>query len=59
MEKTYKKTLFIFRRDLRLDDNLGLLYALEHSAEVIPCFIFTPIQLENNAYRSDHCVQYK
>jgi len=58
MIKQYKKTLFIFRRDLRLEDNSGLISALEHSHEVIACFIFNPVQLTDNAYRSDHCVQF-
>lgn len=35
----YKKSLFIFRRDLRLEDNTGLVYALKNSDKVIPCFI--------------------
>jgi len=35
----YKRALFIFRRDLRLEDNSGLIYALKNSNEVIPCFI--------------------
>lgn len=53
-----KKTLFIFRRDLRLTDNTGLIFALKHAKEVIPCFIFTPQQIEHNPYRSDHCLQF-
>ncbi len=53
-----QKCLFIFRRDLRLYDNTGLIYALEHSKSVIPCFIFTPEQIDKNPYRSDHCVQF-
>ena len=36
----FKKSLFIFRRDLRLDDNTGLIAACTQSDEVIPCFIF-------------------
>ena len=36
---SYKKSLFLFRRDLRLEDNTGLIYALKNSHEVIPCFI--------------------
>lgn len=52
-----KTSLFIFRRDLRVHDNTALLYALEHSQVVIPCFIFTPEQIEHNPYRSDHCLQ--
>lgn len=35
-----EKSLFIFRRDLRLEDNTGLISALGQAAEqVIPCFI--------------------
>ena len=35
-----EKSLFIFRRDLRLEDNTGLISALSQDAEqVIPCFI--------------------
>ncbi len=44
----YKKAIFIFRRDLRLEDNKGLLYALEHSQEVLPIFIFDPRQIDKN-----------
>lgn len=54
----FARSLFIFRRDLRLDDNRGLLYALEHSQTVIPCFIFTPQQFDRNPYRSDSCVKF-
>ena len=36
----YKKTLFIFRRDLRIEDNIGLIESLQNSEEVIPCFIY-------------------
>lgn len=50
--------LFLFRRDLRLDDNTGLLFALSESKQVIPAFIFTPEQIENNPYRSDHCLRF-
>ena len=36
----YKKSLFIFRRDLRIQDNIGLIESLQNSKEVIPCFIY-------------------
>ena len=36
----YKKSLFIFRRDLRIEDNIGLIESLQNSKEVIPCFIY-------------------
>ncbi len=52
------KTLFIFRRDLRLEDNIGLISALRDSDCVIPCFIFTPEQTEENPYRSNACLQF-
>ncbi len=35
-------TLFWFRRDLRLEDNAGLLKALKSEAPVVPIFIFDP-----------------
>ncbi len=34
------RSLFWFRRDLRLEDNTGLYYALQENNEVIPVFIF-------------------
>ncbi|MBS0585694.1 MAG: deoxyribodipyrimidine photo-lyase [Verrucomicrobia bacterium] len=53
-----EKALFIFRRDLRLEDNTGLLFALENAKEVVLAFIFTPQQIENNPYRSDRALQF-
>ncbi|MBM3191149.1 MAG: deoxyribodipyrimidine photo-lyase [Chlamydiae bacterium] len=54
----FKKALFIFRRDLRLHDNIGLRFALENAKEVVPAFIFTPEQITRNRYRSDFCLQF-
>ena len=48
----YLTSLFIFRRDLRLHDNIGLNEALRHSGKVIACFIFDPGQIEPQAYQS-------
>lgn len=56
---TYQKALFIFRRDIRLDDNTGLLHALDISEVVIPCFIFDPRQVaSDNDYRSMNAIQF-
>lgn len=55
---SYKRSLFIFRRDLRLKDNTGLIQALQSSQQVIPCFIFNPTQLENHRYRSQPGLQF-
>ncbi len=38
----YKRSAFIFRRDLRLEDNTALQRAREMSDEVMLCFIFDP-----------------
>jgi len=58
MQKQFKKALFIFRRDFRLEDNTGLIFSLQHAETVIPAFIFTPEQIEHNAYRSEHCLKF-
>jgi deoxyribodipyrimidine photo-lyase len=56
----YAKSLFIFRRDLRLDYNTGLIAALQASKQVIPCFIFDPKQIEDkqNQYKSNNALQF-
>ena len=52
-------SLFIFRRDLRLDDNTALIRALNDSDEVIPCFVLDPRQLtKSNEYRSLNAIQF-
>ncbi|MGJ0486839.1 MAG: cryptochrome/photolyase family protein [Methylomicrobium sp.] len=48
----YPLSLFIFRRDLRLEDNNGLNAAVKHSRRVIPCFIFDPRQILPHPYQS-------
>ena len=51
--------IFIFRRDLRLVDNLALRYAHKNYNCVLPCFIFTPEQISNsNPYRSSNAIQF-
>ncbi|MBF0289492.1 MAG: deoxyribodipyrimidine photo-lyase [SAR324 cluster bacterium] len=51
-ETEFEKSLFIFRRDLRLFDNTGLFKALQRSQAVIPCFILDPVQLQPHPYQS-------
>jgi deoxyribodipyrimidine photo-lyase len=58
MVKKYNTSIFIFRRDLRLDDNIGLMEALKQSKIVIPIFIFTSDQILKNDYKSDACVKF-
>lgn len=54
----YKKSIFIFRRDLRLNDNSGLNRALELSQSVVPCFFFDNRQINDNPYFSENAFQF-
>jgi len=60
MSKHFKKTLFIFRRDFRLEDNLGLLSLLEQSEEVVLAFVFDERQMDpdKNDYFSAPAFQF-
>lgn len=49
---TYKRSLHIFRRDLRLHDNTALNAALSSSQEVVTCFIFNDAQVGAHKHRS-------
>ncbi len=54
------KSLFIFRLDLRLKDNTGLIECVKNSENVYISFIFEPKQIDRrkNDYFSDNCVQF-
>jgi len=54
----HRLSLFIFRRDLRLEDNTGLIAALDQSESVIPIFIFDPRQCRENEYKSNALLQF-
>lgn len=57
--KQYKKGLFIFRRDLRLEYNKGFSECLKNCETIIPLFIFTPTQVDNkNTYKSLPSIQF-
>jgi deoxyribodipyrimidine photo-lyase len=52
-------SLFIFHRDLRLDDNTGLIKACMESRKVYPVFIITPIQVtDKNKFKSQNSIQF-
>ena len=54
-----KKSIFIFRRSYRLDDNKGLIKCCKESDKVYPVFIFTPEQITNaNKYKSNNAIQF-
>lgn len=55
-----KHSIFIFRRDLSLDDNLAFIKCYEESDKILPIFIFTPEQInkKKNPYFSSNCFQF-
>ena len=55
----YNNGLFIFRRDLRIVDNHGLLLANSLCHNIFTIFIFTPEQVGNsNDYKSNNAIQF-
>ena len=56
---SYENGLFIFRRDLRMIDNTGLLLANSKCKKIYTIFIFTPEQVGNkNEYKSNNAIQF-
>lgn len=54
-----KNGLFIFHRDLRVEDNVGLIDMLNECINVYPVFIFTPQQVgKENKYKSSNSVRF-
>jgi deoxyribodipyrimidine photo-lyase len=53
-----KITLFWFRRDLRLEDNTGLFYALQQEKNVLPLFIFDRNILDRLEDKADARVEF-
>lgn len=53
-----KITLFWFRRDLRLEDNSGLFYALQQESNVLPLFIFDKNILDKLEEKADARVEF-
>lgn len=51
--------IFIFHRDLRIVDNIGLYESSKKCKKLIPIFIFTPQQISaENKYRSQNAIQF-
>lgn len=55
---TKATTLFWFRRDLRLEDNKGLYYALQENKDVLPVFIFDKNILDKLENKADRRVEF-
>ena len=55
----YNNGLFIFRRDLRIQDNITLNKAIKQCNHVYTIFIFTPEQIsDQNQFKSDNSIQF-
>jgi len=48
-KKVYTYGIFIFRKDLRINDNRGLIKLAKECKEIIPVFIFDPYQVDLNS----------
>jgi len=55
-----KTALFLFHRDLRIQDNRGLVEAVKNYDQIYTAFIFTPEQVakNKNPYKSDNSVRF-
>lgn len=54
-----KNGLFLFHRDLRLNDNTGFIEACKQCSRLITCFIFTPEQVgKHNSYKSANAIAF-
>jgi deoxyribodipyrimidine photo-lyase len=59
MSAKYENGIFIFRRDFRVIDNIGLNIANSMCKKIYPIFIFTPEQISgDNKFKSDNAVQF-
>jgi len=55
----FEKALFVFRRDLRLEDNTALVEACRQSRRVFTCFVLDPRQVGvANRFRSMHAIRF-
>jgi deoxyribodipyrimidine photo-lyase len=52
------KGLFIFRRDLRVEDNIGLAKACRECDSVVCLFVLDVVQIENNKYFSHNAFAF-
>lgn len=53
-----KISIFWFRRDLRIDDNIGLLHALKENESVAPLFIFDKNILDKLSQKDDKRISF-
>lgn len=55
----FGRSLFIFRRDLRIQDNTALIECFRKSNKILACFILDPVQVgPDNKYKSNNAIQF-
>lgn len=55
----YNHGIYIFRRDLIIEDNVGFIRANKECELITPIFIFTHEQISpENKFRSDNAIQF-
>lgn len=55
----YENGIFLFHRDLRIQDNIGLIQTIKKCKTIYAVFIFTPEQVgSSNPYKSNNAVQF-
>lgn len=55
----FQKGVFIFHRDLRITDNIGLIEACKRCEKLYTIFVFTPEQVsKTNKYKSENAIQF-
>ena len=55
----YENGIFLFHRDLRIQDNIGLIQTIKKCKSIYLVFIFTPEQVGSaNPYKSNNSVQF-
>lgn len=50
--------LYLFTRDLRIEDNIGLRNLSKDCDKIYTAFIFTPEQIKNNSYKSYNAINF-
>jgi deoxyribodipyrimidine photo-lyase len=58
MVKKYNKAIYLFNRDIRIQDNELLTNATQSAQIVYPIFIFTPKQVQSNKYINHHAITF-
>lgn len=57
-ESKFENALYLFNRDLRIDDNMLLRQSTHDASRVYPIFVFTPEQVTRNSYKNSRAIGF-